>query len=384
MTGQKRWTSSADLAAKVRRRWDDGTLLSALGRGEPFPALDLPITGPKATELGPLLDDVRAWIAELERGAQGGRRYVIDHAAIGGRDFGRNQIPARARIESYDQSWALLGVARQVGRFQAILDLAGPFRAVQDWMIKNPLKALAADPDWPTLLAAHTWLDEARGSGRYLREISAPGVDTKFVERHRSLLGQLLGVSQTSQGFLAGLGLRAKPELIRLRLDPAVLALPSGLTEATLRVEELAALPAEVESAMIIENEITFLSVPVPDRGMIIWGKGFEVDRAGAMPWLAESEIIYWGDLDTHGFAILNQLRAWLPQTRSVLMDRETLLEHRDRWVREPSPTLAHLDRLQPAEEALYRDLVSDRYGESVRLEQERLDWSWVRPRLPY
>jgi len=49
----------------------------------------------------------------------------------------------------------------------------------------------------------------------------------------------------------------------------------------------------------------------------------------------------YWGDLDTHGFAILNQLRAWLPQTRSFLMDRQTLVEHRDRWGREPAPTAA-------------------------------------------
>lgn len=381
MTG-KRWTASAELIAKVRRRWNDGTLLSAFGRGEPFPALDLPITGPTAAEIGLRLDEVRAWIADLESGAQDGRRYLIDYAAIGGRHFGRNQIPARARIETYDQAWAMLGVSRQASRFRAILDLAASTSRVQGWMIKNPLKTLAADPEWPGLLAAYAWLDGARGSGHYLREISAPGVDTKFVERHRSLLGQLLGVSQTSQGFLADLGLRAKPDLIRVRFDPAVLALPSCLTEATLRVEELAALPAEVESAMIIENEITFLSVPVPDRGMIIWGKGFEVDRAGAMPWLAGSAITYWGDLDTHGFAILNQLRAWLPQTRSTLMDWETLLEHQDRWVREPSPTRAHLNRLQPAEEALYRDLVSDRYGESVRLEQERLDWAWVDQRL--
>ncbi len=91
-----------------------------------------------------------------------------------------------------------------------------------------------------------------------------------------------------------------------------------------------------------------------------------------------------WGDLDTRGFAILNQLRAWLPQTRSFLMDRQTLVEHRDRWGREPAPTAARLDRLTPDEGALYVDLVADRMGEAVRLEQERLDWSWVTARLPY
>lgn len=101
------------------------------------------------------------------------------------------------------------------------------------------------------------------------------------------------------------------------------------------------------------------------------------------MPWLADAEVAYWGDLDTHGFAILNQLRAWLPQTRSVLMDRGTLLAHRDRWVIEPSPTAARLDWLTPDEQALYQELVKDRLGERVRLEQERIAWDWVAERLP-
>jgi hypothetical protein len=92
----------------------------------------------------------------------------------------------------------------------------------------------------------------------------------------------------------------------------------------------------------------------------------------------------YWGDLDTHGFAILDKLRAWLPLTRSFLMDRETLLVHRHRWVREGSPTSARLSRLDRNESDLYDDLLADRLGESVRLEQERVDWNWAHDRLPF
>ncbi len=116
----------------------------------------------------------------------------------------------------------------------------------------------------------------------------------------------------------------------------------------------------------------------------MLWGQGFDVRRAAALPWLRQVDVHYWGDLDTHGFAILQQLRAWLPQTQSFLMDRQTLLQHRDRWVREPSPTTARLDRLTAEESALYAELVSDRWGDAVRLEQERIDWSWVEARLPY
>jgi hypothetical protein len=64
-------------------------------------------------------------------------------------------------------------------------------------------------------------------------------------------------------------------------------------------------------------------------------------------------------------------------------MDRETLLTHRDRWVTEPTPTHARLSRLNAAEQDLYEDLVSDRLAERVRLEQERIDWSWALNHLP-
>lgn len=41
-------------------------------------------------------------------------------------------------------------------------------------------------------------------------------------------------------------------------------------------------------------------------------------------------------------------------------------------------------DRLTPDEATLYSDLVSDVLGEAVRLEQERIDWTWAVDRLPY
>ena len=377
------WTTPADLRAKVRRRWDDGSLLAALAVDALFPELDLPLRGPRAGQIGDDLDSVRRWIADLEAGSGDGRRYEIQYAAVGGRHVGRNQLPTRARITSYDQAWHLLGVTVEVASYRRQLDACAGLADVRAWVARNPLRALEVADDWERLLAAYRWLDVARGSGRYVREITAPGVDTKFVERHRPVLSQLLGVQPGSVGFLTGLGLRAKPELIRLRFDAAALRLPAVLSEATLRVEELAALPASVRRAVVLENEITYLTMPVPEDGVVLWGKGFEVSRLGSLPWLRDAEVHYWGDLDTHGFAILHRLRAWLPQTRSLLMDRETLLQHRDRWVREPSPTAARLDRLTSDEAALYDDLVSDRLGEAVRLEQERIDWAWVASRLP-
>jgi hypothetical protein len=376
------WTTPADVKAKVRRRWDDGSLLCAYAADLPFPGLDLPLRGPSPGEISDDLDAARRWIAELEDGSDEGRRYELVHVDIGGRHVGRNRIPSRARLTTYEQAWRLLGVAAQVAALRRVLDLSADTPAVRNWVAAQPLRALEMAGEWEQVLSAYRWLDSARGSGHWLREITAPGVDTKFVERHRSLLGRLLGVERSAAGFVRGLGLRAKPEALRLRFDPSALGLPNGLSEGTFRVEELVALPARVRAAVIVENETTYLSVPVPAAGVVIWGKGFEVDRAGGLPWLRDVEVHYWGDLDTHGFAILHQLRARLPQTRSLLMDRATLVRHRDRWVREPAPTAARLDRLAADEAALYADLVSDRFGDAVRLEQERVDWGWAEQRL--
>lgn len=374
------WTTPDDIAAKVRRRWSDGTLLRALAARQEFPRVEVPIRGPRVAEIGDDLSAVRAWVAKLDEGRRGDSRYALTWTSVGGRRFGRNHLPSRAVVSTYDQAWALLRVEPEVGRFEKVLASTAAAGPMRDWAVAHPHRAIELVDEWERLAAAYEWLDDQRGSGRYLRELSAPGVDTKFAERHRAVLAGMLGVSATPAGFLSGLGLRAKPELVRLRIAPGS-GLPDALTELAVRADELADLSLRPRQALIVENEITYLSLPVPAGGVVIWGKGFEVDRVGRLPWLAEAPVTYWGDIDTHGFAILDRLRAWLPHTRSVLMDRATLLAHRDRWGIDATPTRARLTRLRDEEGDLYGDLVTDRLGDRVRLEQERIDWGWAQER---
>lgn len=375
------WSTPEDIAAKVRRRWIDGSLLRDHAAGAPFAVVEVPLRGPKAAEIGDRFDEVRRWVARLEQGRRGDARYALEWANVGGRHFGRNRVPSRAVVSTYEQAWGLLGVDREVRQFTGMLEVT-EHPQVREWVLTHPHKALVVAPQWQQVLAAHDWLDRHRGSGRYLREISAPGVDTKFAERHRAVLAAMLEVSGRSRDFAPELGLRSKPEFVRFRFAPS-LGLPHPLTEVAVRAEEVAALEIEPAQALILENEITYLSVDVPPQGVVLWGRGFDVDRVGRLPWLADAKVHYWGDLDTHGFAILDRLRAWLPQTCSVLMDRETLMAHRDRWGAEDRPTSARLTRLTVEEAEVYADMVSDRLGAKVRLEQERIDWAWAKERLP-
>ena len=376
------WTTSEDIAARIRRRWDDGSLLRCYANGDPFDPIEVPIRGPKPSQVGDDIAAARKWVAALDAGRRDDRRYTLQWQSIGGRQVGRNRLPVRALVSSKDQAWALLGVAASVRRFEELLAAAQHHPRVREWIVGNPLRALEMEHQMPQLIAAHEWLDVHRGSSRYLREIGAPGVDTKFAERYRPVLAAMLGVSSTASGFLADLGLRSKPGLVRLRPAPS-LGLPAPLTEVALRSEELAQLALAPRVAVIVENEISYLSVEVPDDGVVIWGRGFDVDNVGRLRWLADADVLYWGDIDTHGFAILDRLRAWLPRTRSVLMDRETLLAHRERWVSEDRPATSVLTRLTHDERNLYLELVADGLGQRVRLEQERIDWRWVQRRLP-
>ncbi|MGF2950850.1 Wadjet anti-phage system protein JetD domain-containing protein, partial [Mycobacterium sp. THU-M116] len=322
------------------------------------------------------------WVVALDEGRRQNSRYSLQWQSIGGRRIGRNLLPVRAVVSSIEQAWALLTVTAAVRRFDDLLALADSYPRVREWILDHPHRALELAAEMPQLIAAYVWLDGNRDSHRYLREISAPGVDTKFAERYRTVLAAMLGVPATSSGFLAGLGLRPKPGLVRLRPAPS-LGLPGQLTEFAARSEELTQLSVEPRTVVIVENEISYLSVDVPEDGIVFWGKGFEIDSVGRLRWLAEADILYWGDIDTHGFAILDRLRARLPRALSVLMDRDTLLAHRDRWVTEDHPAKSVLTRLTPDEYDLYSELVADGLGERVRLEQERIDWQWVEQRLP-
>lgn len=394
------WSSPGDVAARLRRRWSSGDLLSSYSRGLPFEPIAVPLRGPSPGEIAAELAPVRDWITGLERGSRrrGQPAYRLELKSVGGRLLGNNQLPVRAWVESYDAAWRLLDVEGEVARLVDLLALTRARRPqLADWVVDHPLRALALAEVWPQLLSTVAWMVGHRGLGVYLRQIDVPGVDTKFVEQHRIVLADLLDVLLEATARLDGgtaavprsdlarrYGFCAKPAYVRLRWAGGAFAgaAPAGLTEATVRVEELARLDPKVYRVVVLENEVTYLAFPALADSLVMFGGGYTVSAAGSLPWLAGKEVWYWGDLDTHGFAILDRLRRHCPSARSLLMDRATLLDHRDRWGTEPGPTRAHLDHLTHAESDLYRDLVEDVFGPSVRLEQERISWAAVESAL--
>jgi hypothetical protein len=133
-----------------------------------------------------------------------------------------------------------------------------------------------------------------------------------------------------------------------------------------------------LRAAYVIENEITYLAFPLLDGAIVIFGGGYAVDVLESLRWLTDLDLVYWGDIDTHGFVILNRLRRRFRHARSLLMDRATLLAHRGQWVTEPRPAAVSLDLLEPEEAELYQDLLDGTLGLSIRLEQERISFAAI------
>jgi hypothetical protein len=252
--------------------------------------------------------------------------------------------------------------------------------------------AEAQPADFGRLLAVLRWLIEHPDSGLYVRQLPIPGIDTKWIGANRGPLVDLLVQQRRVQAAEGAArhtdlhrlaGLRREPDLMRLRiLDPALRATVGGLGDITAPVEQIASLPIQPARVLIVENLQTGLAFDDLAGAVCFMARGYAVEPFAAIPWLQGRPTHYWGDLDTHGFAILNRLRQHLPGARSLLMDADTLLRHRDLWQREDKPATAALERLSDAEQALFDGLLNHRWGERVRLEQERIDWRYAWHRI--
>ena len=148
------------------------------------------------------------------------------------------------------------------------------------------------------------------------------------------------------------------------------------------RVDEFSAVAPAVGTVFIVENDVTFLAFPEVADAVAVFGGGFAVSSVAALPWLQGRCVVYWGDIDTHGFVALDRLRALVPHTESLLMDRETLLSHRGQWVREDVQATARLTHLTEDESALYRGLQDNEHGDHLRLEQERIQYPAIEAAL--
>jgi len=379
------WTTPGDIADQLQRLWRQGTILSAGLTGAPVFPQALRFRRPDTRDLSERFDAVRAWIRALEDGAKPSRGFGYDIAweETSNRQLGRNRLPAGIAVPSRQDALALIGKAEDAERFDALARATmETMPQLQGWLARKPLIALDHAEDWHRILKVLAWFQTHPRCGLYLRQADIAGVDTKFIETRKGLLAELLDLLLPAdaidpgaaglKSFEARYGLRTKPILIRFRILDETQAI-AGLTDLSVPITQFAALAPAAHRIFITENEVNGLAFPPVADSLVIFGLGYSLSLLASATWLHDREIHYWGDIDTHGFAMLDQLRSHFPHARSLLMDRETLVVHWQHRSAENSPFMGNLERLTLQEKALYDDLRYDRLGRRVRLEQERI-----------
>ncbi len=386
------WSNQKSLLHQLQRLWDRGEFLRAAIQADTEFPLRLVFKSPNSQDLSNQYENIRNWLAEIEKLSG----YRIEYKTVQHKLIGKNKLPYKVWIDDLETAIHLLNKQTEVSTYIKLYNITRQ-RAPEllEWTEHYPLKVISLAYAWPKLLDFLLWRKQHPHSHIYLRQVNLPGIDTKFIEQHRSILITLLdlvldstqinpnyaGVKQFEKRY----GFRSKPDRIRFRITTTQ---QSQLTVAdndiTLTAKDFSRLNPEkqystqIKHVFITENEINFLSFPLPQHSLVIFGAGYGFDALRLAGWLAELKIYYWGDIDSHGFAILNQLRHTFPHVKSLLMDEKTLTDHQHFWGEESKPENKPLSELSEAEQVLYQKLVNNHYQENLRLEQERINFEYL------
>src|SRR5699024_6008459 len=156
---------------------------------------------------------------------------------------------------------------------------------------------------------------------------------SKWFEKYRTLVTALHAAVRDGRP----LEIVDADTLIRVRiLDPALA--PRGVADLAAPAQQLAALDLRPRTVLLVENRETLLALPAWPRAGAIHSQGSAIDLLDGIGWVGRTPVVYWGDLDSHGFAILHRLRTHHPDVTTVLMDEGTLADHLDLAVPEPRP----------------------------------------------
>jgi hypothetical protein len=191
------------------------------------------------------------------------------------------------------------------------------------------------------------------------------------------------------RGFEKRFGLKFNQSQIRLRILDSNIAekYVTGLTDIEITEEEFIKLKIPCEKVFIFENKtnfsnlMNFLTLPQLENTIGIFGSGYKVADLKNALWLADKEIFYWGDIDTHGLDILSQIRGYFKKTKAIMMDFETLNFFKAEWDSGEPINKEVLPNLTKEEQELFRFVKADNTN-TIRLEQEKISHEYVVSRI--
>ena len=313
-----------------------------------------------------------------------GYGYTIEYQTVKTKRHGIQDIPTSISFQTEYDYLKYINEEKDTAKFKKdISSILSSFPELKEWIYKYPIKVI--ENDWESLLKVCKYFKAIPQPHLYIRELPIQ-VHTKFIENNKGIIRELLEIiiaehiNIDEKQFESRFNLKYDETLVRFRiLDEAISQqLFGGIDDISLPISEFQHLSLPIQTVYVVENKINMLTFPIKRNSIVIWGHGFGVDIMKNVEWLKKKRIYYWGDLDTHGFQILSEIRTHFEQVESFMMDRHTF----ELFFEEDKGTETNVEKdlfLTSEESEMFKYLKEN----NLRLEQEKIPHEYARTKIP-
>ena len=299
----------------------------------------------------------------------------------------KQSVPSKIYFDTIED---FLHFVEKENDFQKILSVKGilinSFPLLEQWANDNPEVLLNNYLAWPEIIKVCKYFtSNTPPHPYYIRELPVE-VHSKFIEQNANLLKKLLNlllpddwINIASNDFSERFFLRKVSIYTQIRILDEGLKSHLGYDECSLTLEDAAWIKWVPENVFIIENQICFLTFPKVKNSVAIFGEGFKSRLSKDIPWLNQTNLYCWFDLDTAGFEMLNMIREYYPKAISFLMDEKTYARFQQFSVDNKGKKKT-LPLLSPDEKKIHQFFIDN----NRRLEQERITQFYIKQELQY
>ena len=314
-----------------------------------------------------------------------GYGYQVEFIKRKDQKIGEQFFPGRIYFETKNDYLKFIRKEKEYEKFIRVTNrIVSEIPELMVWIIKHPQKVIDNFEKMDDLLKVCKFFINNPKPCLYIRELPLD-ISTKFIEENKATIRMLLDIlieehiNKDENNFEKRFNLKYDEKLIRIRIldDQLAQKLFFGVNDLSIPHNQFVSLNVPCKKVFVLENLtnfsniFNFLTLPNLTDSIAIFGKGFQIGLLKNAHWLSDKQIIYWGDIDAHGFQILSQIRGYFPKTCSCMMDFETFNEFEDLSITGIDTTVTELAHLTPDEHQLFTQLLER--NERNRLEQEKI-----------
>jgi hypothetical protein len=359
---------------RIDKHWPESLLAAAQSQADPCWPWAVALTSLNGQALNERWSEAWRWIVDWNSWAEANHcPLTTANRRVGGVT---RAIPTHITIPDIDAAAAAtefdwprrLGEARCRAR---ILHKEFP-TTLTAGLLRNACSL--SNVDFDLAITAASWFRQHDAAGLTARQVPIAGLHAKWLDSNTRLVTGLSGRPE--------LGLVKRPSRIQFSYLDRCWLEQGNRRRDSISIDEADHAPGyQPQVILVTENKDTALFFPDVEGGIVIEGNGHAVTRLAKIPWIrACPTIVYWGDLDAHGFTILDHLRSTGIPAEAILMDEATL----HRYAPYASPTYADgspLPQGTPAptpflsdhERRLLEQITAPEWAGPRRIEQERI-----------